>query len=931
MAQNGRTIVLHRRPYRFIEKKLIDAGASNKRANELTNRTSGLFYPLLSKITDGLSPMYDNFQSYSEEIKVLMLIGGFNKGSQGDIDTITSLYSGTFEHFMSISELLTKTENPILTKKTSYGKTAYLVACVSALWCRFPNLVETDDLITFCKQEKKVWADFIKNKGYKGNGSSFSLFSSSIDSLKFVAAKTDATNESIISRLVSDFLDQSLVDGSIKGVLQYSRDFLELSPSTFLSFLSTNKEEIGQLAFENVDNDQLGSIEPQTFPLITGALVIALRMDGWARVAVKLLSYFASIFVYSGNIGPTPTSALSEFFAPVFSISRISEKSKEQIVSEEYSSYPNTIIPVIKNALLCYSIGIAEFDSYRTINDDLSVSTQEATTYKTFLFDFFLNHCSKEDNYEVLNRLSSFWPNDAQITLLLSHIGDSIGGEDDNEKERHANKLRAFLYDSRFFDRPFIRNKDSLLDKAEQILSGLKYKNPIFQFLYLFERNDYDFPLIHPAKYVSPSHQEEEKNLQIQERKNGFSIMQNEGILLSNVLKLLKKRNRQDDGYLGKTLSLWTLNGRFSQNDFLTIERNGFPIAAFDYANHLLDKTELSKLIDISSDPKTRGLLLLENPTPDASFYKQLNQEKREVKVSYWQYARLTFTNRSDLEAAIDSANSVDDAKATLSLINDNVALLNPIDVPKLLLSCLNKIDGGQNTMYAYEISQSLKALQGRIESNDDALQTAAIVEAIIARNNTYYGYCFNIECCQKIPEYYVSLVSLLHMEKKKETSEKDDKVFQSFAFDLLWNLHFCPGEANGSVPKDSFLDWIARFSAEMTKNGLTKSIDDTIGKLLAYSPIGDDGVALATPVREYLEKASKEAINSFIIAEFNKRGVFSPENGEPSLKLAQKYSLQSKLLQEKGFPGCSKIFQNIASSYFEEAKDERSDSCYGK
>ena len=80
---------------------------------------------------------------------------------------------------------------------------------------------------------------------------------------------------------------------------------------------------------------------------------------------------------------------------------------------------------------------------------------------------------------------------------------------------------------------------------------------------------------------------------------------------------------------------------------------------------------------------------------------------------------------------------------------------------------------------------------------------------------------------------------------------------------------------------------------------GYKKAIELCIGKLLSYSPVGEDGIFPHEIVRNYFEKIFiKTEIDEFIIGKYNQRGAHVLSGGINEKKIGDKYNEDAKKLR---------------------------------
>ena len=132
-------------------------------------------------------------------------------------------------------------------------------------------------------------------------------------------------------------------------------------------------------------------------------------------------------------------------------------------------------------------------------------------------------------------------------------------------------------------------------------------------------------------------------------------------------------------------------------------------------------------------------------------------------------------------------------------------------------------------------------------------------------------------------PTFYAQLIDLLYKhddEDKREQTEDRAKITNRI-FNGFNKAEFCPAERNGSVDYSELKQWIEKFKELLKNQRQERLFDHFIGRLLAYSPLGEDGYKPCEAVRAIIEEYFSENLkSSYVIATYNKRSVVpSPRN----------------------------------------------------
>ena len=125
---------------------------------------------------------------------------------------------------------------------------------------------------------------------------------------------------------------------------------------------------------------------------------------------------------------------------------------------------------------------------------------------------------------------------------------------------------------------------------------------------------------------------------------------------------------------------------------------------------------------------------------------------------------------------------------------------------------------------------------------------------------------------------------------KEEEKNTLDEKIISSI-FSLYYDAIFCPAESNGKVDKGALFAWIVEFKELLKQQNQTRLFTHFLGRIFAYSPIGEDGYYPHESIRDAIQEYGDQSLeNEYVISVFNQRGVFSPTGGVAERELAKKY-----------------------------------------
>ncbi|QMW01710.1 HigA family addiction module antitoxin [Spirosoma foliorum] len=183
-------------------------------------------------------------------------------------------------------------------------------------------------------------------------------------------------------------------------------------------------------------------------------------------------------------------------------------------------------------------------------------------------------------------------------------------------------------------------------------------------------------------------------------------------------------------------------------------------------------------------------------------------------------------------------------------------------------------------------------------------------------------------------PEFFTQVIAWVYKRQDGKEDpeelrlEKADHI-QNRAkqgYKLIEGLKFIPGRnKQGEIDPDLLLGWINVVRKSCAELGRQNAGDRSLGKLLATSPNGVDGVWPCEPVRQVLEQIQSEEISRSITIElFNSRGThMRGENGDQERELASMYRRWALALEFSHPFVASTILKSMADEYEREAQHE--------
>lgn len=189
-------------------------------------------------------------------------------------------------------------------------------------------------------------------------------------------------------------------------------------------------------------------------------------------------------------------------------------------------------------------------------------------------------------------------------------------------------------------------------------------------------------------------------------------------------------------------------------------------------------------------------------------------------------------------------------------------------------------------------------------------------------------------KCILKIlkenPSEYVALISKVFKNDReiqenlpKEYNEENDSIV-SFLREILDLFKDIPGCDSEIKSQEVFDKWVADVKKVAEELGCKKATELCIGKLLSYSPVGEDGIFPHEIIRNYFEKNFiKTEVDEFVIGKYNQRGVHTSTGGINEKKISDDYYENANKLRIS-YPNTSQILKRMGKSYERESLFER-------
>ncbi len=229
-----------------------------------------------------------------------------------------------------------------------------------------------------------------------------------------------------------------------------------------------------------------------------------------------------------------------------------------------------------------------------------------------------------------------------------------------------------------------------------------------------------------------------------------------------------------------------------------------------------------------------------------------------------------------------------------------------------------------------HDLDHLLEAIEHREDIDKKEL---AKIEWAIAPMTSYGKKPKNlVNWINRDPHIFCEIIELTFNAEEKTEDEAElseqKKHLARRGYDLLYGYSHVPGlSKDGILDSEYLMDWISKVRERCSKLKRIRIADDTIGHILAHSPIDpNDKVFPHSTVRDILETYKSEQMeDGFILGVYNKRGMITKrcfEGGAQEVAFAKQYGEWAQHC-ERRWTRIGKVLRKIEQGYLYEAKRE--------
>ena len=926
-----------------LSKCLQEAGLEYRKAYSLLSDTHGLYSQMKKQIFRG---EYLKIPTWMDEIsekakKTCLLIGSWEE-IEGDKLIIESLYEDSYDKFIEEVLPYAKGEDPFIYMVKCNGSISYYLASIENIWScinvldnekiwksfvtvLFEVINESENLFTYdsnerliaqFKGEKLFWSETIRKGMLK-------------TLLIKGAYQNDEETQLVLNKLVEDILKYVKTKKQWIYISKIWLELCEISPVSVVKRIEDEWDEnTGLLSlFQDQSNEFIFEGNPYIDILWGIEQLIVQKKFFWPAFR-WLLKLDSQKFEYKSN---SPKDTFAKVFCTWMNFSPL-QNAEEKIEAAEIAfkidsvnMWEHLFSAIDDNEK--FIIGELLAPKYREYYHPQSTTISEMKKTQRGYLKLLMKHMDFSVNrWKKIIKLSSVFTDELrrdtfeQLFYELSHMSDE-------EVMEIKNEIRHLIYRHRYFASSDWSLPEDDIVIYEKLLDEIHINISEYEYSYLF-KNSYDYPLLHPIPYDREGkfdENEKAKEKLIKEKILEFQVKNYDLSVLSEICA------NEFYSPLGSYLAKYWNDGKWNFEVFkCLLQSQSSGQIAFDYLYGFKDE----KCIDYSfliEDLTISGFsveILASVYRIEASVTKNIplvTKAPESIKKEFWR-------NSIKCDECNDSWVLTESKKySTLDVYLEQIHQIHyrkPLTAKKIF-DCFNDIEkiphSLVNEMTGYHVEQLISVVQDAYIDDSEKCNRITQIEIFFINLLKWDNMkCFH-RMIKQSPELLAKLVSVI-FKKDHDFADNflNNKNYISNMYSIYDKAHFCPAEIDGKVDETNLEEWIKKYKDLLIENDQESLFTLTLGRVFSFSPLGDDGHEPCYAVRKMIEKYGDDnMINSYQIAVFNRRGVFSPSAGKEEIMIAEEFKNNAEYL-ESLYPKTAKIFYKLFESYNRESEQER-------
>lgn len=302
-----------------------------------------------------------------------------------------------------------------------------------------------------------------------------------------------------------------------------------------------------------------------------------------------------------------------------------------------------------------------------------------------------------------------------------------------------------------------------------------------------------------------------------------------------------------------------------------------------------------------------------------------------EVQKKYWEMVNCSWMDYNDIKMVRHILPRIAEAKRCYQILNhfaygENsdilsiVFLLNAVNDEYASSSIRQYV---QNSINSETIDRLFDKMYTSSEGYENSIAELELKYLRVRENPSK----FLLEEIMKNPKMFVDLLALVYRKDDAANEKIDDEVISKARFyrDFLNQVKQLPGTdlETKQINPLLFRDWLQTVFQLAEKRSYKMECDYEIGRLLSWSPIGNDGLWPAECVRGYLEECGNDTVlEAMKTARYNQRGIYSASAGANERELSLRYEGYA-VRMEVLYPHTAQMLYDLAKIYAWDSRRE--------
>lgn len=941
-------LILRNRTRRNLNYSLEKIGMNGTEAQNIVENTHGLYIPLKKKLFNGA--MYGKpewIRKHSDIVMAALLCGKWME-TDGDKIVFEELSGIEYNKCKKELENYSRGENPFVVTNRGYGRTSMQLASVEdaweeldsyisdRMWDNFINLfyevlIESEPIFNYPFEkhfeasiyaEEPEWSPILKQ--------------GMIRSLIMRAYYRNHTEYQYQIDCVVGKIFSTITNKERWGYIsQYITDLCEASPDAVLSKLESELQSPTGLAelFAASDGDFLTG-RHYYIRVLWAVEQLLLQKKYVARAVEWLWKMNAYDIKYS--ISNSPKSVLQIVFCAWKNASVLTVDAKINMARKAIRTYQGA-----------WEIIVSELPQYRSsISHKLNAPKYRRSDEPFELYEYemdktyieYLKMCvdvigTDTDRWIRMIDYLQWYDEEVQDEAVKELIF-SCNQMKDCEKIKIKNKIRQLLYQHRHYTDADWSMSEFYLKKYEKLLETITLREPVYEYLYLFSPI-YEFSLLNPIAFNRERDSKDKRTdnalLRESEIKSKLKIFQEKNYCLETLMDLAIENEKS---ILGIVLAQFYCEEAYDEEVFkLLLIKDKEGKQAYDYARTLIYKqaVDLQEIVTMAkkfADNKNLIVSLISLQIIDDNKDAIICGENDSVKEEYWsRNLRIRISDNANEAVCIWALNECYKYGTLDSYVELLFALkerLYPIQIYEYIFKIENMKSSFPDSMTEYYLGELLAIIQNYFGEDMEMCRNIAALEWLCRNILDWH----QMKCMQFMlktdPTVYAGFVGMIYKADEDDGAEEEKAVLADKVYEGFKKAKFCPAEKDGKVVYEEIREWMDRFKILLIKQRQESLFAFLAGRLLANSPIGEDGHMPCEAVRKIVEEEYSESLKTeYIIAEKNKRGSYVVDAGKSELRLYEKYRRNAEALQYQ-YPRTAEVYFELSDIYKYLAERER-------